>query len=120
MSRRAIGLMEVVVALGLLATVLPLLLNLFPSSLATMRRSEHLQTATGLAIYRLDECRLLKKLRPGVDLDETVALGEQSFRLVREFYELDAMRLEVTVSVLVVGKKLAPVSLTTRLIRSSP
>ncbi|MBS2034524.1 hypothetical protein JST97_06040 [bacterium] len=117
MSRRALSLMEVVVAFGLLATVLPLLLNLFPTSLATLRRSGHLQTATSMAIYRLDECSRLNP-RPGIDLSETFSLGDQRFQVVREFYSLDAQRLEVTVSVVPLGAKLAPVRLTTRLIRS--
>ena len=119
MSKRAASLMEVVVAMGLLATVLPLLFHLFPSSLASLRRSGHLQTATSLAVYRLDECALLKS-KAGVDLVETVELGEQRFQVVREFYRLDPQHLEVTVAVLPLGQKFAPVRLTTRLLRSSP
>ena len=98
MARRALSLIEVVVALGLVAVILPLLLSLFPTSLASLRQSERLQVATTLAAYRLDEACLLLP-NPGVDLDETVTVGKQRYRVVREYYALDPMRLEAVVTV---------------------
>lgn len=115
--KRGASLLEVVVALGLLAVIIPLIFNLLPSSMMALRRAERLQVATTLASYRMDE---LGRFNPvaGVDVDEVVVLPPQKYRLVREFYNVDAYRMDVVVSCHLVDTDLPPVRLATRLVRS--
>ncbi len=114
--RSALSLIEVVVAAGILAVILPLVLSLFPTTLSGLRSSERMQAATTLAAYRLDEASLSRHT-PGVDLHETVQLGPHRYRVVREYYALDALRLEAVVQVTCEESSLPPISLATRLAR---
>lgn len=116
--RRAASLMEVVVALGLLSVVIPLIFNLLPSSMLSLRRAERLQVATTLAAYRMDEVALVAPTTAGVDVDEIHSLPPQKYRLVREFYLVDAYRMDVVVSCLLLDSELPPVRLATRLVRA--
>ena len=113
MRLRAATLLEVVVALGLLATILPLILNLLPSSLLSMRRSERLQVATTLASYRMDESSLLPQVA-GVNLDEIVELAPHRYRVVRQFYLPDAYRMDVCVTCVLLDSNLPPLRLASR------
>ena len=118
MRQKALSLLEVIVALGLVAVILPMLLSLFPTCLANLRHSEKVQIATTLAAYRLDEaCLLLPEV--GVDSDETVTVGKERYRVVREYYSLDSVRWEAVVTVTSASAG-APVRLATRLSRLRP
>lgn len=117
MTRRAVSLLEVVVALGLMAVVIPLLLNLLPSSMMSLRRAERLQVATTLAAYRMDEVNLLNPA-PGVDLNEIVTLSSRRYQVVREFYIVDGDRLDVVVTVNLLDSNLPPIRLATRVLRT--
>lgn len=116
MARRGLSLLEIIFALGILATLLPLVLNLLPTSLLALRRSEQLQSATSLALYRVDEAQYLPR-RAGVDLQEDVRLGELTYHVVREMYRVDDRRYDVAVAC--GSSELPPVVLRTRL-RVSP
>jgi hypothetical protein len=107
--------MEAVVALSLLALLVPLLANLFPAALRAGRRAHRLQVATNLAAYRLDEA-CLQLPAPGVDLRQRLVLENQTFVVVRETYRLDPSRYEVSVSVSLENSGLAPVVLSTRVL----
>ena len=109
--------LEVVLALGLLASILPLILNLLPSSMLSLRRSERLQVATTLAAYRMDECGLLPAVA-GINLDEVVQLDPYRYRLVRQFYAVDIYRMDVSVSCVVLDSNLPPVRLASRFLRN--
>ncbi|MFN8608170.1 MAG: prepilin-type N-terminal cleavage/methylation domain-containing protein [Vulcanimicrobiota bacterium] len=112
--KRGFSLVEVIVAAGLLAVSIPLLLNLLPTSFLSLRKAELMQQATSMALYRLDEAQFLTPRR-GVDLDEVQRVGARDYRLVREFYQLDSQRWDVVVSC---GcDELTPVRMATRLIR---
>jgi prepilin-type N-terminal cleavage/methylation domain-containing protein len=111
--RRGLSLLEVVVAVSLIALVIPLLLGLFPSALKSLRRAEFLQAAATLATYRMDEANLLERA-PGQDLNVVVDLAPHRYRIVREFYALDAYRLDCVVQVSEEGSGLAPVRLESR------
>ena len=115
--RRGASLLEVIIALGLLAIIIPLILNLLPSSMLSLRRAERLQVATTLASYRIDEVAYLRP-EAGRDLDVVVDLPPNHYRVVREFYALDIYRLDVVVSCELVDSGLPPVRLATRLLRS--
>ena len=115
--KRGASLLEVVIALGLLAIIIPLIFNLLPSSMLSLRRAERLQVATTLASYRMDEVALIEP-QPGRDLDEVVTLPPHRYHLAREFYALDIYRLDVVVSCELVDSGLPPVRLATRLLRS--
>jgi type II secretory pathway pseudopilin PulG len=116
--KRGASLLEVVIALGLLAIIIPLIFNLLPSSMLSLRRAERLQVATTLASYRMDELSLLEEPQPGRDLDEEISLPPHRYRVVREFYALDTYRMDVVVSCELVESGLPPVRLATRLLRS--
>lgn len=107
-----------VVAAGLMATLLPLLLSLFPTSLNSLGRSERLQIATTLAAYRLDEACLFLPT-PGVDLEEVVVVGKKRYRITREYYALDPIRLEAVVAVNC-DDQLPTIRLATRLSKPKP
>ncbi|MBT9584834.1 hypothetical protein IV102_15930 [bacterium] len=112
------SLLEVIVALALLAMILPLILNLLPTSMLSLRRAERLQIATTLASYRMDEANLVDP-RPGVDVDEIVPLSSRRYHVVRQFYAIDSERIDVVVSVTLLDTDLPPVSLASRLLRAA-
>lgn len=116
MRRRGLSLIEVIVAAGLFALAVPLLLNLLPTSFLSLRRSETIQTATSLALYRLDEVPFLPP-REGVDLDESIAVKDRVYRLVREFYRVDRVRWDVVI--VCTTEELPPCRLATRVLRDS-
>jgi hypothetical protein len=116
MSKSGVSLLEVVVALGLVAVIMPLILNLLPSSMMSLRRSERLAVATTLAAYRLDEAQLLP-YKVGQDLDEVINLNPQRYRLQRVFTPVDDYRVDVSVSCVLLDSNLPPIELRTRLIR---
>ena len=115
--RRGGTLLEIVVAAGILALAIPLVLNLLPTGLLSLRKAESLQISTSLAFYRMDEARLLAP-RSGPQPVELVQIGPQTFTLAREFYQVDAQRWDVVVVCQPQG--LAPVRLATRLVREAP
>lgn len=118
MSRlRAVSLLELMVALGLLACVIPLLVNLLPSSMISLRRAERLQVATTLAAYRMDEANLLNA-GPGLNLNEEVALPPHRYRVAREFYAVGTDRVDVVVTVLMLDSNFPPIRLASRIERS--
>ena len=112
----AATLLEVVVALGLLAMLLPLLLNLLPSAMLSARRAERLQVGTTLITYRMDEVPLLD-YKPGLDLDEVVQIDSHRYRLCREFYAVDTYRMDVAVSCVLLDSDLEPIRLGLRVPR---
>lgn len=114
--KRGHSLLEMVVAAGILAMALPLVLNLLPTSFFALRKAENIQIATSLAIYQLDEARYIAP-RPGAEA-ETVTVGGQIYRLTREFYRVDTVRWDVLV--VCSNQQLAPVRLATRIIREEP
>ena len=116
-GRGAFSLTEVIVASALLAVAVPLLLNLLPTSFLSLRKADHLQAATSMALYRVDEVAFLKP-RQGVDLSETLQVGGREYRVTREFYRIDDIRWDVVVSC--DCENLAPVRLATRVIQESP
>jgi hypothetical protein len=112
--RRGLSLVEIIVATGLLAVGIPLLLNLLPTSFLSVRKSEVIQQATSMAIYRLDEVPFLTP-RAGVDLNEVQRVGLRDFRVIREFYQLDSYRWDVVIQCSC--EDLTPVRLATRIIK---
>jgi type II secretory pathway pseudopilin PulG len=108
--------MEVVVALGLLSVILPLIFNLLPGSMRSLRRAERLQVATTLAAYRMDELALVPQA-PGVNLDEVVSVAPDRYRIAREYYATDAYRMDVVVTCVLLDSGLPPIRLATRLVR---
>ena len=114
---RAASLMEVMVALGLLACIIPLIVNLLPSSMVSLRRAERLQVATTLAAYRMDEANLISA-GPGVNLVDEVALPPYRYRVAREFSAVGTDRVDVVVSVMLLDSNLPPVRLASRIERS--
>ncbi|MFN8609089.1 MAG: type II secretion system protein [Vulcanimicrobiota bacterium] len=116
-SLRGVSLLELMVALGLLACVIPLLVNLLPSSMISLRRAERLQVATTLAAYRMDEASLLS-VKPGLNLDEEVALPPHRYRVAREFYAVGSDRVDVVVTVLLLDSNFPPIRLASRIERS--
>ena len=113
---RAASLLEIMVALGLLACIIPLFVNLLPSSLVSLRRAERLQVATTLAAYRMDEANLLN-VGPGRDLNEEVVLPPHRYRVSREFYAVGTDRLDVVVNVLLLDSNFPPIRLASRIER---
>ena len=114
---RAVSLLEVMVALGLLACIIPLLVNLLPSSMVSLRRAERLQVATTLAAYRMDEANLLN-VGPGLNLNEEVSLPPYRYRVAREFYAVGNDRVDVVVNVLLLESNFPPIRLASRIERS--
>lgn len=114
--KRGHSLLEMVVAAGILALALPLILNLLPTSFFALRKAENIQIATSLAIYQLDEARYLTP-RLGAEV-ETVAVGGHDYQVAREFYRVDTLRWDVLV--VCTSQQLAPVRLATRVIREEP
>ncbi|CAN0434424.1 unnamed protein product [Phaeothamnion confervicola] len=91
--------MEVVVSCTLLAILLPLLFNLFPSSLRALKRSGVQQAEATLAAYRMDEAALLvRSAVPSISLPDVVLDG-RLYHLSRTCTAVDAYRLDVAVTV---------------------
>lgn len=116
-AQAGFSLTEVIVASALLAMAVPLLVNLLPTSFLSLRKAQNLQAATSMALYRIDEVAFLRP-RSGVDLRESIQVGEQKFVVTREFYQIDAQRWDVVVAC--DSENLAPVRLATRVIRETP
>lgn len=81
--RRGFSLLEVVVALGLAALILPLMLELLPTSALALQRAEDLQTATGVAVRAMDQMRADPRAgNSKVELNRTV------FTIVTEVHDV--------------------------------
>jgi type II secretory pathway pseudopilin PulG len=117
MKRQGFSLLEMVVACSLMALVLPLLFNLFPTSLRAMRRSETLQQAVTLATYRMDEAAVTSHV-VGVDLNQNVTLGSSVYQVTREYYNVDAYRMDMQVTVQSEG--MTPLQMQTRFLVAPP
>ncbi len=117
MGRRGFSLVEIIVAAGLLALAIPLILNLLPTSFLSLRKAEAIQVATSLALYRMDEVAFLQPVT-GVDLRERLKVGPRDYALTREFYQLDATRWDAVVCV--ECEDLAPIRVATRVLKASP
>lgn len=111
MRRRGFSLLEVVVALALAALVLPLVLDLLPTSALALKRAEDLQAATGLATRALDEMRADPE--PG---QARVELNDTRFLVVREVFEIRPGILDLVVRV--IDERKHEVRLATRIRRS--
>lgn len=93
------SLMEVVVSCTLLAILLPLLFNLFPSSLRALKRSGVQQTEASIAAYRMDEAAVLTRVAgPPVTLPDVVLDG-RIYHVSRGYTAVDAYRLDAFVTV---------------------
>lgn len=110
------SLTETVAAAGLLALIVPLLLNLLPTGFLSLRRSECIETSTSLALYRMDEVSFVTP-REGIDLDESIQVKDRVYRLVREFYRLDPIRWDVVIVCTTPGEQ--PCRLVTRVLRAN-
>ena len=100
-QRSGMSLMEVVVSCTLLAILLPLLFNLFPSSLRALKRSGVQQTEASIAAYRMDEAALLPHLAASTVALPDVVLDGRKYSIYRSFYALDPdiYRLDAAVTV---------------------
>ncbi len=108
------SLLEMVVALGLVALVLPFLLNLVPSSALALKRAEDVDAASAYATRLLEEARATPPTRPGVDLDTTVTLNNTRFR--REVHAVDNYPALRDIVVAISGPaRLQPIRMATRL-----
>lgn len=99
MKNRGFSLLEVVVATGLLAVTVPLLFNLVPLALMNLQNSERLRVCSNLGQACLDEAYLVS-LRPGLDVDRQEQIDGETYRVVREVYQVDPTRLDVVVQVI--------------------
>lgn len=116
MKRRGGSLLEVVLAVGLLSLTIPLLLNLIPTGLNSLRHADQLTVATSLASYRVDQAARLPPDTP-LALREQIQVGRVTYTLVRAAYAVDPELTDVDVAVWADG--MHPVTLTTRLYRGS-
>ncbi|MEW6278780.1 MAG: hypothetical protein AB1758_09175 [Candidatus Eremiobacterota bacterium] len=114
MRRRGLSLMELVVALGLLALTFPMLLNLLPASQLARRKAENLQSATSLALEWLEDARVNPPAGPGLDRDLTVRLNGTRYQARREVVEVSPEAFDVVVTLEGPGE---PVRLATRIAR---
>jgi len=115
LRRQALSLLEVVVGLGLLALIMPLALNLIPSGRFAQKRALSLEAATALAQGWLEETRNASTLSAGVYRQQTVQVGQLTFRAVQEHYGVDAYLMDVVV--VVQPPQGQPVRLATRMAR---
>ncbi len=114
---RGLSLLEVVVALALLALVLPFLLNLVPSSALALKRAEDVNAASAYAAKLLDESRCAPNFTVGVDKQETVTLNNTEFQVAREIYAVQGMDEMRDVVVSVTGpRRFQPIRMATRLL----
>lgn len=88
------SLIEVVVALALAALMLPLMLDLLPTSALALQKAEDLQTATGVALQAIDTMRLEPK-----DSDRDVVLNGTSFHVKERAYEISEGVYDLVVEV---------------------
>lgn len=107
MRVRGASLIEIVVALGLAALLLPLVMNLLPTSALALQRAEDLQAATGLAMRAMDEFRDDFQER-----EETLVVNGSKFEVTREKFEIRPRTWDLVVTVQ--GPRGAPVVLATR------
>jgi hypothetical protein len=96
MRRRALSLIEIVVGLALLVLVLPLALNLIPSSMMVQRRAADTEAAVGVGMGWLEETRSETPLNTTTySLD--IPAGQTNFQGTRAIYSLDAYSCDVVI-----------------------
>ncbi len=93
--KKGLSLLELVVAFGLLALVLPFVLNLIPSGTLAMKKAEEIQEASAYGWKLIEEARASTAL--GVDLNTQVTLGTTQYQVVREIYQVDDRLRDVVV-----------------------
>lgn len=111
MTRRpGMSLTETVVALGLAALLLPLMLELLPSSALMIQRAEDVQTATGIALEEL------QALRASPESGEAVVVrNDTRFAVTRTVHLLEEGVWDLVVQVQ--GPRGAPVTVATRMLK---
>ncbi len=105
--KRGMSLLEMVVCIGLLALVIPFVLNLIPSGSLALHKAEEVQAATATAALLIEEAG-------EGDLDEE--RGE--FHVRRAIYQVDDRLSDVVVEV--TPRRGAPVRLATRIRVDAP
>jgi hypothetical protein len=93
--RKGLSLLELVVCFGLLALVIPFVLNLVPSGTLALRKAEVVQEASAYGLVLIDEARNSPAM--GLDLDTTRTVGRTEFRIRREIYQVDDRLRDVVV-----------------------
>ena len=99
MKRSGLSLVETIVALGIVSLVIILVVNLYPSAMATLRHAERLGIADGLAHSLLEEqmARPFSQLTPGdskdVDPQELEGITYKCRSEVFKYPDTDEKRL---------------------------
>ncbi|MEW6281907.1 MAG: hypothetical protein AB1758_25095 [Candidatus Eremiobacterota bacterium] len=121
--RRGLSLMELVVAVGLVALVVPLVLSLLPSGILTERKATSLEASTLLALTWLEEARKTPPAPPDsftrrwTDRDQLLRLGGAEFRATRLNSVVSDDLLDVVITLDPTGRG-ENVVMSTRILRS--
>ncbi len=97
--RRGVSLLEVVVAVALLAIGIVFVLSLLPSSVLTLKRAEDMQAATAYGMEVLHDAELRVPSIAGRDRDLHFEINGTSFHVTRDVLPVDALLTDVVVTV---------------------
>ena len=109
--RKGMSLLELVVCIGLLALVIPFVLNLIPSGTLALRKAEEVQEASAYGVILIDQARSSPAL--GLDLDENRRVGRSEYHVRREIYQVDDRLRDVVVEL--TPRRGQPMRLATRM-----
>lgn len=114
-GRRPSGmsLLEVVVAVTLVAICLLFVVSLVPMSAITLKKGEDLQATTCYGLDLIEDYRANPRVTTGVDRTVDVEINRTTYRFVREIYQVDAC-VDVVVTA-TWPQASAPLQLTTRM-----
>lgn len=112
-SSAGLSLLEVVVAVTLIALSLLFVVSLVPMSTFTLKKGEDLQAVTCYGLELIEDYRATREAPEGVDRTLDVDLNRTTCRFVREIYRADAC-VDVVVTA-TWPQAVAPLHLSTRL-----
>ncbi|NDD28545.1 MAG: hypothetical protein EB084_09810 [Proteobacteria bacterium] len=95
-QRRGVSVLEVVIALALLAVGVLLVLGIVPTGISSMRRAEDISSAVAYGNDVIEHCRA--KLPPAGETEWTVTLNSTDFHVKREVVPVTRALTDVVIT----------------------
>lgn len=97
MKRRGLSLLEVVIALALVALGVVFVLGIIPTGVLSVKRSEDMEAATSYGMEVIENAR--HKLPPEAETDTYVTFNKTDFHVQRAIYSVDDYTTDIVVVV---------------------
>lgn len=94
--RTGVSLLEVVIALALLALGLMFILAIVPTGIRSIKRSEDLQAAIAYGNEVVEQCR--RSIPPEGTTEFHVTLNGTDFKITRQIFKVDARLTDIVVT----------------------